>query len=70
MSNNQFTLRALQPSDSSALAKLITEFDSDMTTRFLVDSYTAIVSGTEFRTSGVVVDCEGFDGLVGMGTVR
>ena len=36
MPNNKFMLRALQPSDSPALVKLITEFDGDLTTRFQV----------------------------------
>ena len=70
MGTQSFTLRELQPSDSPALIKLITEFDDDLTTRFLVDPYQAIVSGTENRTRGVVVECAGYDGLVGMGTVR
>ena len=70
MSTQKFTLRELQPSDNLALVKLITEFDSDLTTRFQVDPYLAILSGTEFRTRGVVVECAGYDGLVGMGTVR
>jgi predicted N-acetyltransferase YhbS len=70
MDAQRFTLRELQPSDSPALARLITEFDGDMTTHFLVDPYNAIISGTENRTRGVVVECAGYDGLVGMGTVR
>jgi predicted N-acetyltransferase YhbS len=70
MVNPKFMLRTLQPSDSSALIKLISEFDGDMTTNFQVDPYTAIISGTEHRTVGVVVDCAGYDGLVGVGTVR
>jgi predicted N-acetyltransferase YhbS len=70
MTIQQFTLRELQPSDSAALVKLITEFDDDLTTRFLVDPYRAISGGTEDRTRGVVVECTGVDGLVGMGTVR
>lgn len=70
MIDQKFTLRALLPSDSPALIKLITEFDGDMTTRFQVDPYTAIISGTEYRTVGVVVEAEGYGGIVGMGTVR
>ena len=66
----KFHLRAMQPSDSESVARLITEFDGDMTTRFLLDAYTAITSGTEYHTLGVVVECAGYDGLVGMGTVR
>lgn len=70
MSTQKFTLRELGPSDNLALVKLITEFDGDLTTRFQVDPYLAILSGTEFRTRGVVVECAGYDDLVGMGTVR
>ena len=70
MDTQKFTLRELQPSDNLALVKLITEFDGDLTTRFQVDPYLAILSGTEFRTRGVVVECAGYEGLVGMGTVR
>jgi GNAT superfamily N-acetyltransferase len=70
MDTQKFTLRELQPSDNLALVKLITEFDGDLTTQFQVDPYLAILSGTEFRTRGVVVECAGYDGLVGMGTVR
>lgn len=70
MGTQKFTLRELLPSDSPALTKLITEFDGDLTTRFQVDPYTAITSGTEYRTVGVVVEADDFDGLVGMGTVR
>lgn len=70
MVNQKFTLRQLQPSDSPALAQLITEFEDDLTTRFHVDPYEAISFGTEYRTIGVVVECDGRDGFVGMGTVR
>ena len=70
MGNQNFSLRELQPSDSPALIKLLTEFDGDMTTRFQVDPYTAIISGTEYRTKGVVIETAGCDGFVGMGTVR
>ena len=70
MSTPKFTLRELQPTDSLALSKLLTEFDGDMTTRFLADPYDAIIHGTENRTRGVVVETAGYDGLVGMGTVR
>ena len=52
MGNPKFTLRELQPSNSLALTKLLTEFDGDMTTRFQVDPYTAIISGTEYRMKG------------------
>src|SRR5688572_11952141 len=70
MGTQKFMLRELQPSDNLALVKLITEFDGDLNTRFQVDPYLAILSGTEFRTRGVAVECTGYDGLVGMGTVR
>lgn len=70
MGTQRFTLRELQPSDGPALVKLLTEFGDDLTTRFLVDPYRAIISGTENRTRGVVVECAGYDGLIGMGTVR
>lgn len=70
MIDPQFRLRELDPADSSALAKLITEFDGDLTTRFQVDPYKAIVSGTEFPTVGVVAEADGHNGFVGMGTVR
>jgi len=70
MLDQQFNLRALQPSDGPGLTKLITEFDGDMTTRFQVDPYEGIVSGTEFQTAGVVVESADYEGLVGMGTVR
>lgn len=70
MGTQRFTLRELQPSDSPALVKLITEFDGDLTTHFLVDPYQAITAGTENRTRGVGVEAAGYEGLVGMGTVR
>ena len=70
VADSKFNLRAMQPSDSISVANLITEFDGDMTTRFLLDAYTAITSGTEYQTLGVVVECAGYDGIVGMGTVR
>lgn len=66
----KYNLRGMEPSDSHAVSQLITEFDGDLVTRFLVDPYQAIRFGTEFQTLGVVVECEGVDGLVGMGTVR
>src|SRR5262245_48916971 len=66
----KFNLRAMQPSDSKSVANLITDFDGDMTTRFILDVYTAIISGTENPTLGVVVECAGYNGFVGMGTVR
>src|SRR4030095_14369612 len=70
MNTQKFTLRELQTSDSAVLVKLITEFDGDLITRFQVDPYKAIISGTEYQTKGVVVEAAGFEGIVGMGTVR
>lgn len=70
MIDQKFTLRAMQPSDSPGLTKLITDFAGDLTTHFQVDPYAAICFGTEFRTIGVVVEHDDFDGFVGMGTVR
>ena len=70
MVDQKITLRAMQPSDGPAIANLITEFGGDLTTRFQVDPYEAISFGTEFRTVGVVVECAGVDGVIGMGTVR
>ena len=65
-----FTLRPLQPADSAAVTDLITGFDGGLTTRYLVDTFAAITSGTEFRTLGVVAEAPGVPGLVGMGTLR
>jgi len=70
MVNPKFALREIQPTDSMAVKKLITDFDGDLTTSFQVDPYQAISFGTEFRTLGVGVECSGVDGFVGMGTVR
>ncbi len=70
MTDYNFSLRELQPSDSPALVKLISSFDGDMTTQFQVDAYSALIFGTENLTLGVGVECAGVDGLVGMGTVR
>jgi predicted N-acetyltransferase YhbS len=70
MSTVNFSLREIQPSDSTELVKLITEFEDDLTTHFLVDAYQAIVHGTENRTTGAVVEEPGEDGFIGMGTLR
>jgi len=70
MSDQNFKLRAMQPSDSAAIVDLNTEFDGDLTTRFLIDAYTTITAGTEFRTLGVVVEASGHAGIAEMGTVR
>jgi GNAT superfamily N-acetyltransferase len=69
-SDYQFKFRAMQPSDSISIANLISGFDGDITTKFLIDAYTAITAGTAYKTLGVVVECDGYDGFVGMGTVR
>jgi GNAT superfamily N-acetyltransferase len=60
----------MRPSDSAAIESLIQVSDGLLTTHFLIDAYVAISQGTEYRTLGVVVEGEGYDGLVGMGTVR
>jgi GNAT superfamily N-acetyltransferase len=70
MTDHNFSLRELQSSDSPALVKLISSFDGDMTTQFQVDAYSALIFGIENQTLGVGVEFAGFDGLVGMGTVR
>ena len=70
MSNQNFTLRAMQPSDSLEITNLNTDLGGDLTTRFLIDPYTSITAGTEYRTTGVVVETAGYEGLVGMGTAR
>ena len=69
-SKNKFTLRAMKPSDSEAVNRLISNFDGQIVTHFQVDAYNAIVSGTKHHTIGVVVESAGYDGLVGMGTMR
>lgn len=69
-SNNEFQLRSMQPSDSEAVNRLISNFDGQMVTHFQVDAYDAIVSGSKHRTIGVVVESAGHDGLVGMRTMR
>jgi predicted N-acetyltransferase YhbS len=68
--DERFTLRAMQPADSAAVAALIADFDSEMVTRFQIDAYQAIIAGTKYQTLGVVVESEGHNGLIGMGTVR
>ncbi len=60
----------MQPSDSPEIVNLNTDLGGDLTTRFLIDPYTAITAGTEYRTIGVVVETAGYEGLVGMGTAR
>ncbi len=70
MPGDKFNLRALQPSDGPALDKLIVDFDGEMVTSFLVDTYSALIFGVENATLGVGVECAGVDGLIGVGTVR
>ncbi|MFT3896020.1 MAG: GNAT family N-acetyltransferase [Anaerolineales bacterium] len=70
MSTPEFKLRELQPADSAAVGRLITDFGGDLTTHFQVDPYNAIVHGTENETTGVVVEKPDVDGLIGMGTLR
>lgn len=68
--NPKFSLRQMQPTDGEHVRDLISGFDGDMVTTFEVDAYEAIVSGTKYETQGVVVEAEGHDLLVGMGTLR
>ncbi|GIK37777.1 MAG: hypothetical protein BroJett011_16100 [Chloroflexota bacterium] len=70
MSSSKFALREMQPADSRAVADLTAVSDGLLTTQFLIDAYLAITEGSEHRTVGVVAECEGYDGLAGMGTVR
>jgi len=67
---NKFKLRAMQPSDSAEVNRLISTFEGELITNFLVDTYTAIISGTRYETLGVVVESAGHDSLIGMGTMR
>jgi GNAT superfamily N-acetyltransferase len=67
---DKFTLREMLPSDSESVNRLISSFEGDMITRFLVDTYAAIVSGTKYETIGVVVEATDHPGLIGMGTLR
>ncbi len=69
MAKHAFSLRSMQPADSAEVAALITTDDGDLTTHFQIDAYTAITAGTVERTVGVVAECDGYEGLVGMGTV-
>jgi predicted N-acetyltransferase YhbS len=70
MSRSKFTVREMQPADSRAVADLTAVSDGLLTTHFLIDAYLTITEGSEHRTVGVVAESEGYDGLVGMGTVR
>jgi GNAT superfamily N-acetyltransferase len=67
---DQITLRAMQPSDGVAVGKLMADPGGFITTHFLIEAYTAIMAGSEDRTIGVVAECEGYDGLIGMSTLR
>ena len=66
----KFSLREMLPSDSESVNGLISHFEGDLVTRFLVDTYSAIVSGTKYETVGVVAEAAGHPDLVGMGTLR
>ncbi len=70
MPGRKVTLREMQPSDSATIRNLIADPSGFMTTHFLIDAYTAITAGTEERTIGVVAECEAYDGLIGMSTLR
>ena len=67
--SDQFTLREMQSEDSAGIANLITEPDSDMTSRFVLDAYTVMVKQDTRQTVGVVAETNEFDGLVGLATV-
>ena len=70
MVDSKIKLREMLPSDSTAIRTLIADPNGFMTTNFLIDEYTAITDGTEDQTIGVVAQCDGHDGLIGMSTVR
>ena len=70
MQDQSFILRAAQPGDSAAIVNLIADPDSQFSTQFVIDAYTAIVSGTDEQTLAVVAESPDYEGLVGMGTVR
>ena len=70
MQDQSFILRAAQPGDSASIVNLITDLDSHFSTQFVIDAYTAIVSGTDEQTLAVVAESPDYEGLVGMGTVR
>ena len=70
MQDQSITLRAAQPGDSASIVDLITDFDGQFSTQFVIDAYTAIVSGTDEQTLAVVAESPDYEGLVGMGTVR
>ena len=70
MPTHTFRPRELRPSDSAAVSDLIADSGGDVTTHFLIDAYTAITAGTDERAIGVVAECSGYDGLVGMATAR
>jgi GNAT superfamily N-acetyltransferase len=67
---SKVTLREMQPSDSVMIGKLIADPSGFMTTRFLIEPYTAITAGTEDRTIGVIAEAEKYAGLIGMSTLR
>jgi predicted N-acetyltransferase YhbS len=70
MPGNNFTFREMQPADSRAVADLTGVSDGLLTTQFLMDAFLVLTEGSEHRTVGVVAEAEGYEGLVGMGTVR
>ena len=70
MLGGKITLRKMLPADSAAIRDLIADPNGFLTTHFLIDAYTAITAGTEDRTIGVVAECEGYNGLIGMSTLR
>lgn len=70
MQDQSFTLRAAQPGDSASIVDLLTDFDGQFSTHFVIDAYTAIVSGIDEQTLAVVAESPDYEGLVGMGTVR
>ncbi len=65
-----FNLREMQLSDSPAVSALITEESGMMTTYFIVEAYRAIVEFAELPTIAAVAETPGFDGLVGMVSMR
>ncbi len=70
MTSSSFTLREMQPSDSGAVAGLMTEDgDSAITTHFLLDSYTVLTQADQHKTVVMVAEAPNADGLAGLATV-
>ena len=65
-----FQLREMQPADSAAVSKLVTEMTGFMTTHFIVDAYHAMIECADLRTLAAVAEAEGHDGLAGIASVR